>query len=85
MDIELKTFSRRLNEDFDMDHLREAITDESYIYQETMERQRLGLDDSTLFMTSNKELAKSGKSIINNYCLNYLRTVFPHMPEEGVM
>lgn len=64
--------------------LREALTDSSYIAQETSCQQALGVTIPALEMKSNTELAAVGEKIISDYCAKYLRATLPLLPEEGI-
>lgn len=83
-DAELYAFGKRLQEEFDGDALREAMTDPSYITKETQRQQELGVSDPGLAMNNNKELAARGEAVITEYCFGYLRTALPLLPEEGI-
>lgn len=77
-------FGKRLQEDFEGSLLREALTDSSYIVQETSHQQALGVIVPALTMKSNNELAAVGAKIISDYCVKYLRASLPLLPEEGI-
>ncbi|XP_045601601.1 large ribosomal subunit protein mL44 [Procambarus clarkii] len=83
-DAELFAFGKRLQEEFNGELLREALTDSSYIAQETVRQQALDVDVPALDMNSNKQLAAAGEKIILDYCTKYLRASLPLLPEEGI-
>ena len=83
-DAELYAFGKRLQEEFDDEALREALTDASYIAKETQRQQELGVSHPGLAMNNNKELAARGETVITEYCFGYLRAALPMLPEEGV-
>lgn len=83
-DAELYAFGKRLQEEFDADTLREALTDTSYIARELQRQQELGVSDPGLAMSNNNKLAASGERIITDYCAAYLRAALPLLPEEGI-
>ena len=83
-DAELYAFGKRLQEEFDGDALREALTDSSYIACEVQRQQELGVTDPGLTMNNNQELAANGERIITDYCVAYLRAALPLLPEEGI-
>ncbi|XP_045122215.1 39S ribosomal protein L44, mitochondrial-like [Portunus trituberculatus] len=83
-DAELYAFGKRLQEEFDGDALREALTDASYITKEMQRQQELGVSDPGLAMSNNKELAAKGETLITQYCFGYLRAALPLLPEEGI-
>lgn len=81
---ELYAFSKRLQEEFDSDALREALTHASYIHKERQRQQELGVSDPGLAMEDNNQLAAKGERVIADYCTAYLRAALPLLPEEGV-
>nr|XP_027237860.1 39S ribosomal protein L44, mitochondrial-like [Penaeus vannamei] len=83
-DAEVYAFGKRLGEQFDNNILREALTDSSYISQERVRQQELGVPEPALTMTSNNELATAGSHIIADYSIKYLRSALPLFPEEGI-
>ncbi|KAG0729331.1 39S ribosomal protein L44, mitochondrial [Chionoecetes opilio] len=83
-DAELYGFGKRLQVEFDAETLREALTDSSYVAQETQRQQELGVSDPGLTMSNNKDLAARGERIMSDYCGPYLRAALPLLPEEGV-
>lgn len=83
-DSELYAFGQRLQEEFNDTLLRQALTDSSYIEQETRRQQALGVDSPALYMNSNSELSSRGKGLIVDYAEKFLRSSLPLLPEEGV-
>lgn len=81
---ELFAFGKRLQEEFDADSLREALTHASYIHKETLRQQELGVSDPGLAMKDNSQLAARGERLIADYCTSYLRAALPLLPEEGI-
>lgn len=81
---ELYAFNKRLQEEFDGDALREALTHASYIHKERQRQQELGVSDPALTMADNRQLAAKGERLIADYCTTYLRAALPLLPEEGV-
>lgn len=81
---ELYAFGKRLQEEFDSDALREALTHASYIHKERQRQHDLGVSDPGLAMEDNNLLATKGEQLIADYCTTYLRAALPLLPEEGV-
>ncbi|CAH0696757.1 unnamed protein product [Spodoptera exigua] len=81
LEAELYGFARRLNEEFDSDLLLQAFTDRSYVIKEEMKQKEMDFD---IKMKDNRELAEKGDQFINAYIQNYLETVLPKFPMEGV-
>lgn len=81
LEAELYGFGQRLNEEFDSDLLLQAFTDRSYVIKEEMKQKELDFD---IKMKDNKELAEKGDKFINAYIQNYLETVLPKFPMEGI-
>lgn len=75
---------KRLNEEFDEQLLREALTDSSYIFQETQKLKEAGVTQSNLNLKSNNDLADAGKALIEDYSMKFLRSTCPLLPEEGI-
>lgn len=83
-DSELYAFCKRLNEEFNDQLLREALIDESYVFEEKKRQIKVGIDEPQFDLKSNKELNASGRSLIEDFSMKYLRGIFPLLPEEGV-
>ncbi|XP_049838813.1 39S ribosomal protein L44, mitochondrial [Schistocerca gregaria] len=82
---EIFAFGKRLKEDFDRTLLQQAFTTRSYIVQEEMKQEQLGIEDPKLALTDNQELGKEGMKFMKNYIEIYLRESLPKLPEEGVV
>lgn len=83
-EAELFSFGKRLNENFDSQLLRVALTDSSYIEGEKARQQSLGVSTPALQMESNEALADTGRTLIIDYCQHYLHTTLFRLPEEGI-
>ncbi|XP_026740816.1 39S ribosomal protein L44, mitochondrial [Trichoplusia ni] len=81
LEAELYAFGQRLNEEFDSDLLLQAFTDRSYVIKEEMKQKEMDFD---IKMKDNKELADIGENFIRAYIQNYLETVLPKFPLEGL-
>lgn len=82
---EIFAFGKRLNEKFDKTLLQQAFTTRSYIIQEEMKLEQLGIEDPKLTLTDNQELSKEGFKFIKDYVDLYLRESLPKLPEEGIL
>ncbi|KAK3886336.1 hypothetical protein Pcinc_009512 [Petrolisthes cinctipes] len=83
-DAELYAFGKRLQEEFEDEVLRAALTDASYIRQEIQRQQDLGVSSPALMMSSNEELSDGGAKVITDYSSKFLRAALPLFPEEGI-
>ncbi|XP_050442829.1 39S ribosomal protein L44, mitochondrial [Adelges cooleyi] len=84
-DTELYAFSKRIGESFDNTLLQRALVERSYIINEEERQKEVGIEQPTLNLTDNKELAEKGSAFLNDIVKRYLRTVFPKLPEEGII
>jgi large subunit ribosomal protein L44 len=80
---ELYAFSCRLGERFDDSMLRESLTSVSYAEAESSRQRDLGILAKTVFKT-NLRLAEKGHKLVTATLLDYVRSAFPYLPEEGV-
>lgn len=84
-DTELYAFSKRLGENFENNLLQNALTERSYIISEEEKQKEVGIEKPILDLTDNRELAEKGSIFIDDIVKRYLRTVFPKLPEEGIL
>lgn len=81
---ELFAFGKRLNEEFNKEHLQRAFIERSYIVMEEEKQKKVGIDDPQVLLKDNSEFVKKGESFILEFCKRYLRLVYPRYPEEGI-
>jgi len=74
-----------LNEDFDEKLLKEAFVDKSYIVQERLKREELGIEgDVEGFLKDNTELGSHGRELITSTLIRWIKKEFPKLPDEGL-
>ncbi|RZF36722.1 hypothetical protein LSTR_LSTR005035 [Laodelphax striatellus] len=81
---ELFAFGKRLGEDLNLDVLRTAVTTREFVLNEIDQQKAVGIEID-IQMNDNSKMILEGSEIINNYSLNFLRSAFPKLPEEGVI
>lgn len=81
---ELFAFSKRLHEDFNPQHLQEAFTLRSYIVQEELRQQDVGIESPVTNLKDNSELANSGSDLLSNYVEMFISSQLPKLPTIGV-
>jgi mitochondrial ribosomal protein L44 len=81
---ELYAFSKRLNEDFDLDKLKIAFTHDSYLKEEEKRQKELNVPNVSIDLHSNQELAEEGHFYIRSFSHLYLRHFLPRVPEECI-
>lgn len=81
---EIYAYGKRLNENFDLTLLERAFVQRSYVVQEELRLQKLGVDDSELNLVDNRELADKGRKLASQYVEAYLRYHLPKYPDEGI-
>jgi len=81
---ELFAFSARLGESVDELLLRQVFTERSYLQQQRLERERLGLPDKQTETADNGGLAERGLALMASCASGWLRAALPRMPEEGI-
>lgn len=74
-----------MGEEFDKDLLQQALTERSYIIQEEERQKSVGIEQPTLNIADNRELATRGSDFLEDVVKRYLRTVLPRLPEEGIL
>jgi len=80
---ELKAFSSRIGETFNLNRLTTALTTESHVVAEIEKQKELGIDTNVQF-ESNKNLSVKGAELIETVVAGWLRAALPDFPEEGV-
>ena len=78
---ELVAFQARLGETFDDSKLRDAFITRDYVEATKVRQKELQI---TSEITSNEQLAESGRKVIQESLRGYLRWAMPFLPEEGV-
>ncbi|XP_023349039.1 39S ribosomal protein L44, mitochondrial [Eurytemora carolleeae] len=81
---ELFAFSARLGEQIPSKLLEDVFTTEGYIEAEKEKYAQLNIQDISLQMKSNKNLANKGEDILESVVSSWLRGAFPALPEEGI-
>lgn len=84
LNAEIYSFGQRLHEHFDLGLLTQAFTQRSYVVQEELRLDELGVDRSDLDMQDNMKLAEKGLEITTKYIEAYLRYHLPKYPDEGI-
>lgn len=81
---ELFAFGQRLNETFNPKLLQQAFVHRSFIVQEELKQEKIGIENPDTNLVDNKELAQDGEKIISDYVEAFVGTHLPAFPMEGV-
>lgn len=81
---ELFAFSKRLGEDFDMKQLQQAFTHRSYIIEEEMKQEKVGIENPVTNLEDNKVLIIKGEKLITDFVNIFLTSQLPRFPEAGI-
>lgn len=81
---ELFAFARRLNEEFDGELLRQALTLRSFTEQEVKKQQAVGIDEPVLPFKNNISLIEDGQQLLSNYVNAFLNYSYPLVPDDGI-
>lgn len=81
---EIYAYGKRLNENFDLVLLERAFVQRSYVIQEELRLEKLGMETDDLNLQDNRELADKGLTLAKRYIETYLRHHLPHYPDEGI-
>lgn len=84
LDAEIYSFGKRLGEDFDSTLLKRAFTHRSYVIQEEMKLEKLGIEKSDFNLLDNRDLADKGLKIAEIYISAFLKYHLPNYPNEGL-
>lgn len=84
-DSEVYAFSKRLNENFDLKLLPQAFCLRSYVIQEELRLEKLGADLNEVTIQDNRELAESGRKIVSDYVLAFLKYHLTRVPADGII
>lgn len=74
----------RFNENFNVDLLQQAFTHRSYIIQEELRQQSVGIEEPVINIKDNRELAVKGEEIMKKYVTAFLKYHLPKYPDEGI-
>lgn len=80
---EIFAFSRRLQENLGEDLLRQVFTHQSYL--DNLQRNQMKYDLPSLKIESNTKLISRGIELLSATIKPYLRHLFRHMPEDGIV
>ncbi|CAF4066593.1 unnamed protein product [Adineta steineri] len=86
-DAELHACTHRFGEKINIESLRHAMTDSSFLNQIVKQRTEAGLaanDQTALSFTHNEELAKRGEQIAEDFLRRALQYWYPKFPQEGI-
>lgn len=81
---EIYAYGKRLNENFDLALLERAFVQRSYVIQEELRLDKLGIEKTDLQLQDNRELAENGLKLARTYVNTYLRYHLPNYPDEGI-
>lgn len=83
-DAEIYAFGVRLNEKFAPALLQQAFVDQSYIAQEEMKQQAVGIENPIIQLVENTSLIQKGDELITEFTIIYLNLLLPKYPREGI-
>lgn len=81
---EVYSYGKRLNENFNLKMLEQAFVQRSYVAQEKIRLEKIGMEVNDLNLRDNREMAELGLRIAKNYIGIYLRYHLPQYPDEGI-
>lgn len=84
LDAEIYSFGKRLGEDFETSLLKRSFTQRSYVIQEEMKLEKLGVEKSDFNLLDNRDLADAGLKIAESYISAFLKYHLPNYPKEGL-
>lgn len=84
LDAEIYSFGKRLGEDFDTNLLKRSFTQRSYVIQEEMKLEKLGVEKSDFSLFDNRDLADKGLKMAETYISAFLKYHLPNYPNEGL-
>lgn len=84
LDAEIYSFGKRLGEDFETSLLKRSFTQRSYVIQEEMKLEQLGVEKSDFNLIDNRDLAEKGLKIAETYISAFLKYHLPNYPNEGL-
>lgn len=77
---ELFAFGQRLGEKFDLNALQQSFTHRSYIVQEELRQQEVGIENPVTNLRDNKTLIESGEQLIASHTNAFLTAHLPSFP-----
>lgn len=81
---ELFAFGQRLSEQFDLNHLQQSFTHRSYIIQEELRQQEVGIDNPVTNLQDNKSLIEKGEQLLVSHINAFLLAHLPRFPLAGI-
>lgn len=84
LDAEIYSFGKRLGEDFETSLLKRSFTQRSYVIQEEIKLEKLGVEKSDFNLLDNRDLAEKGFKIAETYISAFLKYHLPNYPSEGL-
>lgn len=81
---EVYSYGKRLHEEFDLTLLEQAFVQRSYVVQEEMRLEKLGIEKPELHLQDNRELAEQGLKTVRKYVEAFLRYHLPNYPDDGI-
>lgn len=84
LNAEIYCFDKRLNENFDLTLLGRAFVQRSYVIQEELRLQKLGLEGEDVNLVDNRDLAEKGREIVAKYVNAFLRYHLPKYHNDGI-
>lgn len=84
LNAEIYSFGKRLNENFDLVVLERAFVQRSYVIQEELRLEKLGIEKDEINMQDNRDLMDNGLKLAKRYVETYLRYHLPQYPDEGI-
>lgn len=73
-----------MGEDFENSLLKRSFTQRSYVIQEEMKLEKLGVEKSDFNLLDNRDLAAKGLNIAETYIFTFLKYHLPNYPNEGL-
>lgn len=83
-EAELYAFNSRLSEKFDPELLARAFTFRSYLVEEELKQQKVGMESAILKTKDNTDLIEQGQKISENIINAYLCKALPRAPQECI-
>lgn len=81
---ELFAFGQRLCEQFDLNHLQQSFTHRSYIIQEELRQQEVGIANPVTNLQDNKPLIEKGEQLLASHINAFLSAHLPRFPLAGI-
>lgn len=81
---ELYAFGQRLGEQFDLSYLQQSFTHRSYIIQEELRQQEVGIVNPVTNLQDNKPLIEKGDQLLASHINAFLSAHLPQFPLAGI-